>query len=368
MQLNQLSPDELILDVNNPRFGLANSEGQLGALTYLFENCDIKELWHSIVENGFLPYEPLVAYYDKDEKKYVVVEGNRRLAAVKTLLKPDLILPFSKSSVPPISEKHLASLDNIPVNVITSRDDADEYIGFRHVNGSRNWEPLAKARFGLRLLDKLRESHADLSDKDRVDILARQIGDQPTQITRNLFSFKVLKQAQTQGMLADGFLEKTKSDFSHLYTILSNPDTREYIGLGRDALRAEKILDNPVPEGNRKQFNHLITWLYGAADGSVESLIAQQGTDRPKLLKVIACAPALENLEKTGDFEAAIHIAGIDIEDWLTSVFKLNSSAQKVFEGSSDVVDTLDPEEKTKAKELLKKTIGRLDKIIKLVG
>lgn len=369
MEPDLFSPDKLILDIENPRFSLPSNASQSDALRYLFENCDLKELWNSIVENGFLAFEPLVVYPDPDKNKYVVVEGNRRLAAVKTLLKPELIADFSKSSVPTILEKHLPSLHNLPVNVIKNRNEANEYIGFRHVNGARSWEPLAKARFGLKLLEKLEESHGEgFSDKDRVQILAHRIGDSASQITKNLVSFKVLKQALDLEMLAGDFLEKGKNDFSHLYTILSNPDTREYIGLGREALQAEQIRDNPVPDGNHEQLGNLITWLYGKADENIEPLIKQQGTDRPKLQKVIACTAALERLEETGNFKSAIHIAGIDGEDWFASVLNLDNTAQRIFEKSSDALDTLSPEDREKAKEQLERTIERLKKIVILAG
>ena len=109
-------------------------------------------------------------------------------------------------------------------------------------------------------------------------------------------------------------------------------------------------------------------WLYGSSDGSTPQVIIRQGEDRPKLQKIIACDIALEKLEKTGDFSSAVHLAGIDIDDWLSSVFKLDDHAQKVFESSSDVVDTLEPQDQLKAKEQLNKTISRIEKILKLIG
>ncbi len=164
------------------------------------------------------------------------------------------------------------------------------------------------------------------------------------------------------------FLEKTKNDFSHLYSILSNPETREYIGLGMQPIKAEQILDEPIPETHHKQLRNLMTWLYGSSDEKVSPVIVRQGEDRPKLQKVIACEAALEKLEQTGDFESAQHVAGIDVEDWLSNVFRLDDYAQSVFRTSSDVIDTLGDEDKVKAKEQLKKTIGRIEKIMNLVG
>lgn len=366
LAIQNISPAQLLLDVENPRFGLSESSSQSEALRYLFENSDLKELWYSIVENGFLPFEPLVAYQVSGTNEFVVVEGNRRLAAVKSLLDPSIIRGFSKTSVPTVPAIHQNSLLGLPVTVINNRNDADEYIGYRHVNGSRNWEPLAKARFGLKLLTKLRKNQG-LTDKERVDVLARQIGDQPTQITRNLFSYKVLEQAMELGLLQDNFLEKTKNDFSHLYSILSNPDTRAYLGLGKSALKAEQIQDDPIDGAFQKQLGYLMTWLFGSPDGMTVSIIARQGQDRPALQKVIASEEALYRLERTGDFEDAKRIAGIDIEDWLVSVFDIENRVKRVWDSSSDVIDTLSTEEKLKARDSLKDNMSKLQNLLKLL-
>lgn len=368
LKRRDISPDQLLLDIENPRFGLASKASQSEALEFLFENSDIRELWNSIVENGFLPYEPIIAWQpDKSKEEFVVIEGNRRLAAVKTLLNPALIADFSRTAVPEIPPEHRSTLNKLPVMVIDHRDDADQYIGFRHVNGARNWEPLPKARFGLKLLEKLRQNKK-LTEKQRVEMLARQIGENPTQIVRNLFSLKVLQQAMELGMLADDFLERTKNDFSHLYSILSNPDTREYIGLGRAALTAEGVVDNPVPESHHNKLRHLITWLFGSSDGQTLPVITRQGTDRPALQKVIATSEALTYLEKTGDFVYAKQLAGTDAEDWLSSVHGLDRNADKVWQGASGIIDSLEEEDAERAAQSLAKAKSKLEKLIKLLS
>ena len=369
MAVNKIEPSKLLLDINNPRFGLSSNTSQEDALRYLFETSDIKELWFSIVENGFLPYEPLVAYQpDPNIEKYIVVEGNRRLAAVLSLLDPTIITSFSRAGVPTVPPEHQATLKTLPVTIITHRDDADEYIGFRHVNGSRNWEPLAKARFGLRLLNKLRDhskaSGKGKTDKEIVTILARQIGDQPTQMIRNLFAYKVLQQAMTLQFLQEDFLEKTKNDFSHLYSILSNPATRGYIGLGHDALKPEQIQDNPIPPSHEKQLKFLMTWLFGSANGETPSVITSQGRDRPALQKIIASPDGLITLEETGDFQIAKSMAGINIEDWMSAVFDLSNKAKRVWD---NMVEDMPSEDKVKATTSLTSTMSRIAKIVRVL-
>jgi hypothetical protein len=139
----QLSPDLLLFDPENPRFGGAlegKSQPEIqkaifGAPYYASELVD------SFLENGFIEYEPLVVRRQGD--KYVVVEGNRRLAAVNEIL-----------ANPDKYQDRRIDLDKVPAIVFPDQAD-DElqqsqmriYLGVHHMLGFREWPPLAKAQF-----------------------------------------------------------------------------------------------------------------------------------------------------------------------------------------------------------------------------
>lgn len=367
MAFKQIELDLLELDVENPRFGLSEKANQQDALKFLFETSDLRELWLSINANGFLDYEPLVAWQpDKSVQRYVVVEGNRRLAAAKTLINPELIAGFSKTAVPPLTDRAAGTIKTLPVTVIENKDDADEYIGFRHVNGARTWDPIPKARFSLKLLNKLRRD-ADLTEQARIAILAQQIGDQPTQLVRNMFAYMVLKQADEAGLLPENFLERPKNDFSHLYSILSNPDTRAYIGLGLSSIKPEQIKQNPIPSSHIKKLGFLMSWLFGSADGEEPSLIRSQGQDRPVLQKIIASESAVETLEQTRDFDYARQLSGADNQDWMTKIFKIERDAQAIWNDTIEIAIGLKPEDKDKSSKKITSTITKLNAIDKML-
>jgi hypothetical protein len=139
----QLSPDLLLFDPENPRFGGAlegKSQPEIqkaifGAPYYASELVD------SFLENGFIEYEPLVVRRQGD--KYVVVEGNRRLAAVNEI-----------RANPDKYRDRRVDLDKVPAIVFPDQAD-DElqqsqmriYLGVHHMLGFREWPPLAKAQF-----------------------------------------------------------------------------------------------------------------------------------------------------------------------------------------------------------------------------
>ena len=105
--------DQLHLDARNPRIqqgGEALDEERV--LEVLWREYSVDEVAMSIAQNGFFPHEPLFA--TEEDGKLVVVEGNRRLAAVRLLREPDLRKRLQATNLPAISEDHAAKLDHLP--------------------------------------------------------------------------------------------------------------------------------------------------------------------------------------------------------------------------------------------------------------
>ncbi|WP_162149153.1 ParB/Srx family N-terminal domain-containing protein, partial [Asticcacaulis benevestitus] len=92
--ITKISTDELRLDPRNPRlyngksFNDNSEEHEL--VKALSDHADLDELIKSISENGYLSIEPLVIIKYKGDDKFTVLEGNRRLAALKILKSPEL--------------------------------------------------------------------------------------------------------------------------------------------------------------------------------------------------------------------------------------------------------------------------------------
>lgn len=86
----RLAVASLHLDAKNPRLGReTTARAPREILQYLFDHDKALEVTESIAKRGFFPNEPLLAVREDD--KFVVVEGNRRLAALKALREPGLL-------------------------------------------------------------------------------------------------------------------------------------------------------------------------------------------------------------------------------------------------------------------------------------
>ena len=154
-------PDDLLLDTENPRFGLSHATSQDEALEMLVRGSQLKELWDSINLQGWIDFEPLVALAQQVDGKWTVIEGNRRLAALQTLLDPELLPLNLAKRVPQISLMAQQSLKTQngrkPLNLllVENRHEADAFIGFKHVNGPASWGSLAKAKFAQTMFQRL---------------------------------------------------------------------------------------------------------------------------------------------------------------------------------------------------------------------
>lgn len=345
-QIEEINVDDLDLDLENPRFGLIDAADQPQALAILTERADLKELWHSINERGFERYEPIVAY--PSGSRYVVVEGNRRLAAVQTLRLPSL-LAGTRTTPPPISDVAAETTATLPVMIVARREDADDYIGFKHINGPSTWGSLAKAKFAVKLFEKLANSHYE--PDTRIQHLSRRLGDSRQLILRSLVAYKVFEQAKINDMLDEKKIFDNSLDFSHLYTMLQNPATREYLGLTDAPLTEALVIDNPIPTSHMRQLAYLIQWLFGAP--GAEPVIRRQGTDRPKLTKILASKAATETLQSTGDFDRAADEAGFRTDGWLDLVVKLATLSKNVADGVTDLPEDLEADLIKRARERL---------------
>jgi hypothetical protein len=333
-QIEDLSPDVLLLDLENPRFGLIDAQDQEEAVAILAERADLRELWNSINERGFEPFEPLVAFPD-GAGRYIVVEGNRRLAAVKSLRDPALAATLRVTS-PTMSKRASDTTGTLPVMVVSQRDDADDYIGFKHINGPSTWGSLAKAKFAIKLFEKLPANGGE----NRIQQLSRRLGDSRQLILRSLVAYKVFEQARDAEMLNHRELTDNSLEFSHLYTMLQNPSARAYLGLTEAPLSEALVHDQPIPDSHREQLANMMRWLFGSS--TVEPLIKRQGTDRPKLTKILSSSAATLTLETTGDFARAADESGFATDNWLDAVVKLATLSKNVADGITELPDDLD--------------------------
>src|SRR5436190_8300246 len=133
-----VKPTELQFDPSNPRLGGAGKASTQEKLQQLLEGPPhlALQLVTSLLENGFIPYEPLIVR--AKDGKLLVIEGNRRLAAVKHIIADEK----------KYTEDQRNQLSSLPV-LVFPEDSPDEavrnYLAVHHLFGFREWPPMSKA-------------------------------------------------------------------------------------------------------------------------------------------------------------------------------------------------------------------------------
>lgn len=167
---------DLHLDLMDPRITDDPFEDERAALEYLVDHADVDELVQSIQGSGWLDYEPFIVLEDGN----VVLEGNRRLAALRILSDPDLRADL-KISLPTEPDSD-ALPEHVRVRFVESRSAARDFIGFKHINGPFKWDSLSKAKYA-----------ADwLNEGGDIEQVSRRLGDNHNTVVRLVNGWRVL--------------------------------------------------------------------------------------------------------------------------------------------------------------------------------
>ena len=271
-QTGKVPTDQLDFDPSNPRLvedGTKNPT-DLEIIASLADISDLAEVVESIALNGYIDIEPIIA--QKVGSRWRVLEGNRRLAAIRILQEPSLA-KGTGITPPKISAENLKTLKEVTVYAVSGPDQAREYIGFKHINGPHKWEALAKARFAADWYKK------EKSRGVTIDMIARRLGDGHDTVVRLVNGMFVLDQARDAKLfdLKDRWPGK-RFAFSHLYTALTRPGYRDFLGL-TDEWRSGDPKPNPVPKKNLENLQQVLVWLYGSKPDGVQPVITSQNPD-----------------------------------------------------------------------------------------
>ena len=311
--------ERLRLDRLNPRLiGEGDDATDEAIIARLYRAAELDELLQSITANGYMDIEPLVVMDNSDagNGELIVLEGNRRLAALRLLREPDLVRSIAASeglriSTPPIAEPLRATLDEVSVYPVANRERARSFIGFKHINGPAKWDAYAKARFAAEWYRAGRAEGVDLT------VIANAIGDKHDTIKRMVSAIYVLEQAKNEGLFDVEDRHARRLNFSHLYTALSRSQYMDYLGLGAAWARHDPEPDQ-VPHDKLDELRKVLVWIYGSKKDKVRPVVRSQNPDIKRLGEVIAHPRARHVLETKGDLDEA-HVSTEPVDTRLTA-------------------------------------------------
>lgn len=158
------------LDPKNVRLETADAKVEADIIEDLFVNEDALSLVEGICKVGYLTHETPVVI--KRHGKYVMVEGNRRLAALKAIQNP-MLVPDYQSRIAALAallpDRAVAS--KIRVMIAPNQDDADQLVAAIHTGSMRRaWTPGRQAAFFQAQIDSGREYKDLLTRYPTIDV------------------------------------------------------------------------------------------------------------------------------------------------------------------------------------------------------
>ena len=319
-----LSVDSIFLDPNNPRFWTTERSRLVpdhrtpdlrvqSKAEDRLESHKIVELRNSILRNGFLPLDRIVVRPLKDvPDKYVVVEGNRRLAALRKLRGQITEQTVVEDN---ISEEYLQNLlqqtNRIPVLVYEGSENIDDISwilqGIRHIGGIKDWDAAQRGKLVVAQVDDQNEPRTFSEAGETFGLNAKAVG-------RLYRGYKALKQMQDD----DEYGSEAKNEYFTLFEEAHrNRTVREWLNWHEAG--ADSGFRNTE---NRKTF---YAWISPDTDTPKKPGVPERRIHNPGHVKVFGELVSEKNRDqfnRVNAFEVGIDEANAELkavdktEDW----------------------------------------------------
>ncbi len=290
----------LFLDPNNYRFGdhedyvavpaesIASDDVQRRTTGFLLgdSNEGIRDILTSLKKNGWLAIDP-IQVRELSKGKYLVVEGNRRVAALKHLQRR-----YEETAVDlgVLSPEFFSA---VPI-VIYEEENAAQHLvvmGLAHISGKKKWPPLNQARALRELITKHGWSEDETCQSLGLD----------RNPLRLMLGALALSDLYAKSEFGD---QMTTDKFSRFSEVVRSPALRNFIGWDRNEYRA----NNPA------NLERLFSWFSRVSypedeEGSEKNRPSEPAintsSDVRELSKIIEDEAALRNLDDSRQLSSA---------------------------------------------------------------
>lgn len=355
MDFRKVSIGELLLDPNNYRLrgaenykyvedkNINNVMVQKRVLKMLRgdNSANIKDLLDSFKENGYLKIDNIIVKNLGKENEYVVVEGNRRVAALKTLKE----LYDDGMDIGNLDPGIFDGMDVVLYDV--SDKEYEIIMGLRHVSGIKEWGDYEQAE----LIANLARNH-----KMSLREIANSLGISALMVKKRLNTYYALEIFRNDQDYGWAFAPNKLS--SIFYEIMGK-------GVIRDQwLGWDEELNSFT---NKKNMRRLFSWLVPneADDGKLLEPIITKRDEIRVLAKLIMDEEALVKLEESRSVAVALEESGVylkeGLKDSLKQIIKLLNKL------NLGALTELTKEDKQTVKEMLGKLENQSGLINKLI-
>lgn len=288
----------------------------------------IKDLVDSFKSNGFLEVD-MIQLKDLGDNNYLVLEGNRRVAALK-------ILQEDYNNGLDIGKLNTEIFKKVP-SLIHEKDDESTHqivMGLKHISGNKKWPAINQAKL---IYDYL-YPHLHISYYKEEENLCQSLGITKAKLRSSQRAYNLILQYRKSD-----FGDQFRSEMYYTFAeITKRPSIKKWIGWNDDSYYAE----------NEENINRLFSWLsiveesedYNAENEEENDndiyLTEERGTRDPiitkyreiqDLAKFIDNEKALEAMEDTNSVAQGLLISGhVDEENFKYSIKNLEDSISEL--------------------------------------
>ena len=291
----------LELDAKNPRIPAGPSALTTRELiAELVQHDDVLDVARSIAARGYYPTEVMIGLEENGKK--VVLEGNRRLAALKLLISPDAAPDAFKKRFRDLADGiDLSTIERVPIVFAPSRKAAAPLIANRHtISQIQTWSPVQQARYFRSLVD------AGTS----VAEVAKTVGFTQSQVAEFLRSDLMYQVACNLDSLPEDVRARVHDPrnfaASTVDRLLDNKGVRDWLGIDFDG--EGKLVGKVEAREFAKGYSRLIA---DVVSGKVNSRTINSAKDIATYLSGIKGAD-VPNQKKKGRFSAADLLKGTE--------------------------------------------------------
>ncbi|SHE83382.1 hypothetical protein SAMN05444278_106109 [Psychroflexus salarius] len=259
-KFRKINYSKIKLDPENPRLPGSFRRGrkeEKDLINWMLLEAATVELMYAIGQNGYFIGEQLLVVEDKENpENYIVIEGNRRLTAVKLLNEPELA-NVKKSAISEVIENTEERPQDIPCLVFEDKSEILKYLGFRHITGIKSWKLLQKASY---LYDVYHNEFDDKNFITKCRNIAKNIGSSSNYVRRLITAFNIFKKVEDEGFYSISGLDDTKFHLNYLVDALNKKNIKEHIGVNINS-------NTPLKDLNQKNLKELIFWWFEKTEG-----------------------------------------------------------------------------------------------------
>lgn len=318
---------DLRFDPHNPRLPEDVDRTQSDMFAFIVRDIGVDDLIDSLSTSGLIEADPIIAREagaDEEANHLYVIEGNRRLAALKLLNGEKLEDGDGDKPIPLMTADVLASIKTVNVQIGWDDDQLEAYLGYKHVTSSREWAPEAKARF---VVERCRGDYSI----DTLRKFAKRLGTKVPTLRRWLLASLTLKQAELAGSF-DPELAPSRRYFGTFYTLLGSEDVQTFLGMKGG------ISEAPIPEDKLPNLAEFVGWTIGTREEPPIINSRQQKEfaavlSSPRALSYFRRQKSLNQALiytefNSGEIAAKLQVAAYNIEDCLPKMLDVKDQPQ----------------------------------------